>query len=283
MVIFDINTNNFGVVDKRLKQILTTITFTPVGVVGSAALAVLYPHLAPVIGASALPTTDKALVVWPVNGKEKLTFNNAFVAGDGMPPMKLSNQGTRFGQVKFLALGTNADGWSTAGHLFAIADASFTDTSFTAAGVATVAFSATLGGSTTIITRAGWELTFKSDIAPEEEDTQGIYDYLYTGTYAFNASCAPIGMKVADLNALQLIQGSGAARGASVMGKAADLVITGPAGDVTVTIKAARLPKNTSTYPMSGDRIEKLELVGDTRGIATGAGVVPCTIGIVSA
>lgn len=279
---FPITANQFGTVDQRLKQIMSTITFTPVGVVSAGSIGVLYPHLSPVVGASALPTTDKALVVHPVNGKECLTFNNAFVTGDGMPSMKCSTQGTRFGQVKFMALGTNADGWSTSGHLFATADTAFSDTSFTVAGIATVAFSATLGGSP-IITRAGWDLTFRADTAEETEDTQGTFDYLYTGGFNFTASCAPIGMTVATLSALQLIQGSGAARGASVMGKAADLVVTGPAGDVLVTIKSMRLQENTSNYPMSGDRIEKLDLVADTRTIATGAIVAPATITIVGA
>lgn len=279
---FPVSTNQFGVVDQRLKQIISTITFTPAGVVSAAAIAVLYPHLAPVVGSSALPTADKALVVHPINGKECLTFNNAFVTGDGMPTMKCSTQGTRYGQVKFMALGTNADGWSTAGHMFATADTAFSDTSFTVAGLATVPFTAVLG-STTLVTRNGWDLSFKVDTAEEIEDTQGVFDYLYTGGFNFTASCAPIGLKVADLSALQLIQGSGAARGASVMGKAADLVVTGPAGDVQVTIKSMRLADNVSNYPASGDRIEKLDLIADTRTIATGAIVAPATIAIVGA
>lgn len=281
--LFDIAASGYGAIDQRIKQVITEITFTPHGEVSSGILGVLFPHTAATTGASAMPATDKDLVIHPYNGKEKVTYKNAFVSK--MPDLSLGATKTAFGQVTFTAIGVNNAAWSVAEHFAAIADAAFTDTGLSATGVKVVPYTAVLGALGApwngIKTKSGWSITFDVGIEPYEEDSVGIMDHIYNGQAKISAKCNPIGIKVADLHTLMAtFQGIGAARGASATGNKADLVISGGSGNPTTTLKNMILTAAPHRYG-TGDRVEELELVS-VRGLTTGVFDALFSIGMVA-
>jgi hypothetical protein len=281
--LLDIAASGYGAIDQRMKQVLTEITFTPHGEVTSGILGVLFPHAAAVTGSSAMPATDKDLVIWPYNGKEKVTYKNAFVSK--MPDLSLGATKTAFGSVTFTAIGTNNAAWSVAEHFAAIADAAFTDTGLSASGVKVVPYTAVLGSLAapwnSIKTKSGWTITFDVGIEPYEEDSVGIMDHIYNGQAKISAKCNPIGIKVADLHGLMAtFQGSGTARGASATGNKADLVISGGSGNPTVTLKNMILSDGAHRYGV-GDRVEELDLMS-SRGLTTGVFDAVFSVGMVA-
>lgn len=269
--LFDIPVAGVGAIDRRIKQVVTEITLTPHGELSAGILSKLFPHTACTPGTSALPAADKSLIVHPANGKEQLTYKNAFVSK--MPDLLLSPVRTALGQVTFTAIGTNAEAWSTASHFVALADAAFSDTGLSATGVKTVPYSASLGALSApwndIKTRSGWTVSFDVGLDAQEEDSQGLYDYLYNGTARVSAKCNPIGLKVADLHGLMTLQGSGAARGVTALGNKAALTITGGAGNPIVVVSNCMLESAPHAYDI-GDRVEELEFV-TVRSLTTGA------------
>lgn len=277
---FDIPVEGVGVIDKKIKQVITEVTLTPHGEITSTILGKLFPHTSATPGSSALPATDKSLVVHPANGKEKLTFKNGFVSK--MPDLMLSSVKTALGQVTFTAIGTNAEAWSAAGHFVDLADSAFSDVGLSATGVKTVPYTASLGALGApwngILTKSGWTVGFDVGLDPQEEDTIGIFDYLYNGQARISAKCNPIGLKVADLHSLMLLQGSGAARGASGTGLKAALTITGGSGNPILVVNNCMLETAGHQYD-KGDRVESLELV-TVRGLSTGVLDALFTLGL---
>lgn len=279
---FDIPVAGVGVIDRKTKQVITEVTLTPHGEITAGILSKLFPHTSATPGSSALPAADKSLVVHPANAKEKLTFKNAFVSK--MPDLMLSSVKTALGQVTFTAIGTAAEAWSVAGHFVDLADAAFTDTGLAATGVKTVPYSASLGALSApwndLKTKSGWTVSFDVGLDPQDEDTIGIFDYLYNGQAKISAKCNPLGLKVADLHSLKLIQGSGAARGASGTGLKAALTITGGSGNPILVINNCILEEAGHQYDV-GDRVNDLELV-TVRGLTTGALDALFSIGLVA-
>jgi hypothetical protein len=262
--LFEIVVSGLGTLDKRVQQIVTEITFTPAGEIEGTTPAsvfeVLYPHTACRPGASAMPSTDKSVVVWPINGKEKLTYSSGFVSK--MPDLLLSAVKTVMGQVTLTCIGTDNQAWSNAAHLFSLADAAFTDTSLTLASILTVPYSAALGALSdpwaSIQTKDGWTLSFDVGIEPEGVDDTGLFDWLYNGNASVSVKCKPIGIKVADLHGLMKLQGAGVARGMSILDKAQTLVITGGASNPKATIYGCTLQTAQHAYAI-GDRVPDLE------------------------
>jgi hypothetical protein len=262
--LFDIVVSGRGKLDERIQQIITEITFTPAGEIEGTTPAsvfeVLYPHTACTPGASAMPSTDKSVVVWPLNGKEKLTYSSGFVSK--MPDILLSSVKTVMGQVTLTCIGTDNQAWSNASHLFALADAAFTDTSLTLANILTVPYSAALGALSApwnaIQTKDGWVLSFDVGLDPQIVDDIGIFDWIYNGNASVSAKCKPIGIKVADLHGLMKLQGTGVARGVSILDKAQTLVITGGASNPKATIYGCTLQAAQHAYAI-GDRVPDLE------------------------
>lgn len=278
--LFDIPVAGLGVIDRRIKQIVTEVTIKPHGEITAGILSKLFPHTTCTPGASALPATDKSLVVHPANGKELLTYKNAFVSR--MPSLTLSTVRTALGQVTFTAIGTNNQTWSTAEHFFSTADTAFSDTGVAASGVMTVPYTASLGALSSpwnsIATKSGWEVSFDVGLDAQEEDSGGIFDYLYNGQARITARCNPLGLKVADLHGLMLLQGSGAARGASAIGNKAALTITGGSTKPVLVINNCMLEQAPHQYAI-GERVETLEFV-TVRALTTGALDALFSIGI---
>lgn len=281
--LFDISASGFGAIDQRIKQVVTEITLTPHGEISSGILGVLFPHAAVITGSSAMPATDKDLVIWPYNSKEKVTYKNCLVSK--MPELILGATKTGFGQVTFTGIGTNNAAWSVAGHFADVADAAFSDTGLSATGVKTVPYTAALGSLgapwSGIKTKSGWTIGFDVGLDQQEEDSVGIYDYTYNGQAKISAKCNPIGIKVADMHALMAtFQGTGAARGTSATGNKAALVISGGSGNPTVTLNNMFLSEAPHRYG-TGDRVDELELV-NVRGLTAGALDALFTLGMVA-
>lgn len=278
---FPINVAGAGTVDKKIKQIMTEVTLVPHGAVSAAILALLCPHGSPVEGASAMPAIEKTLVIHPANGKEKLTFASAFVSR--MPDLSFSTVKTLFGQVTITCIGKNAEAWSVADHFVKVEDAAFSDTGLGGATL-TIPYTASLGALSApwneIWTKSGWTVVANIGIKPREEDSIGIYDFVYTGEHSLTIRCNPIGIKVADLHALKLLQGSGAARGASGVTLNQDLTITGGSGNPIFVGKNMVLDTAQHQYG-SDDRVEDLEFTS-FRGITNGALDAVFTIGLVA-
>lgn len=269
---FNIMTSTHGKVDERDKQIFTEISFTPFGKVNAGLLSVLYPHTSCVQGSSAMPASDKDVVIWPINGKEKATYKNAFVFK--MPDLFLSPVKTMLGEVTLYAIGKNAEPWSTAEHFVSLTDAAFSDTSLSLAETPTVSYTAALGALSapwnSIMTKSGWTISINAGIEPDEEDTVGVYDYVYTENSSVTARCNPIGIGVADLHSLAAtFQGTGAGRGASVTTNAATLAITGGSGKPYINVYKAFLKMPSHVYG-KGHRVDELTLE-TARGITNGA------------
>jgi hypothetical protein len=270
--LFGIAADGFGVVDRRVSQVLTEVTFTPSGVISAGVLGKLFPHTQCNPGVSAMPATDKTLIIHPLNGKDKLTYTSAFVSK--MPDLSLSAVKPAFGAVTFLCVGGNNEAWSAATHLVAVADAAFTDTSLTAASHKTVPYTAALGALSApwnaIHTRDGWNLSFDVPVEPDVVDDTGIYDYLYTGAAVVRAKCKPIGLTVGDLHGLMLLQNTGMVRGVSIASLKQALVITGASGGVVATLNNVVIEAAPHQYKDLAHRVEELEFVG-MRSLTTGA------------
>lgn len=264
--LFDITTSAHGVVDKRIKQIVTKISFTPCGELEGTSpadvLTTLFPHINPVYGSSAMPATTQQLVIWPVNGKEKITYENVFVSK--MPTLILSAQKTLFGSVEFTAIGKDNDAWSSAAHLYTLADAAFTSTALGVAAIKTVPYTAAWGSLSApwnaIQTQDGWEISFSIGMQPEEEDGAGIYDYTYTDAQSVTASCKPIGITVADLHGVMKLQSTGVDRGVSILDKKNDLTITGGSTNPILVLKNMTILEAPHVYDrgLGAHRVDSL-------------------------
>lgn len=261
---FAVAVAGLGTVDERVKQIITEITFTPAGEIEGTTPAsvfeVLYPHTKCTPGASAMPATDKSVVIWPLNSKEKLTYSSGFVSK--MPPLTLSSVKTVLGQVTLTCIGTEQQAWSNAAHLYTLADATFTDTSLTLASIVTVPYTAALGALSapwaSIQTKDGWSIDFNVPLTPQEVDDIGIFDWTYGDESGFTVKCKPRGIKVADLHGLMKLQGAGVARGMSILDKAQTLVITGGASNPKWTGYGCLIKQAPHQYDKD-DRVQDLE------------------------
>lgn len=270
--LFDIQASGIGSIDKRINQVLSEITFTPHGEISSNLLGVLFPHAAAITGASAMPVSDNNLVIQPYNGKERCTYKNAFVSK--MPEVSLAATKTPFGQVTFSGFGSNNSAWSTAGRIVDVADNAFSDTGLSSSAVRTMAYTAVLGSLSApwnnIRTKTGWTVSFDVGMDPVEEDSTGIFDYIYNGQVKVDAKCNPIGIKVADLHALMAtFQGTGGARGNSASGNRCNLVLSGATGGINMTLNDMVLDEASHRYGV-GDRVEQLAL-NNIRGLSNGA------------
>lgn len=280
--LFDIPTDAFGVIDQRVKQIVWEVTGTPVGKVSADMLTTLLPHTQCNPGVSAMPATDKALVITPLNSKEQLTLKSAFVFKQ--PSLELGATKSAFDQVTWYAIGTDAEAWSAANHMYTLADVAFADTSLSKSDIKTVPFTAVLGAVAApwnlIQTKEGWKIDFDIGLNQEDVDDTGAFDWTYTGVANVTLSCKPIGIKVADLLSLMLVQGTGAARGMSHTGFKADLVLSGGSGNITFTAKNVIITSPPHVYN-AGDRVDTLTFKS-VRSLTTGALDALYTIGMVA-
>ena len=255
-----------GPLDKRIDIITTEISFKPAGQITAGILAACYPHTAATPGASLLGASDVSCYVWPLNGKEKFEFKNAYVSK--MPKITASSVKTFIDTITIRCIGANNTAMSSAAwHYVNTATVAFTDTSFATSQVMTLPYTAVLGALaapwTGIVTKAGWEISF--DIPTEDiiTDTDGLVDVLYKENPRITARCQPIGITATDVYALMQVQYTGTARGATILGtgKLEDLVIDAGVGYPKFTLKNMHIETAPTAYEIGKDRIDNLEFV----------------------
>jgi hypothetical protein len=271
---FQIPTAHAGPLGQRVKQIRHEISFTPAGAVTAGALTALFPHTSATPGASAMPATAQNVIIWPLNGKEKVQYENGFVSK--MPDLLFSAVAPLYGPCTITCIGKDNTAWSDAAKQLTLsATAAFTDTSFSLTEIQTVPYAAafaTLSAPWAAIkTKKGFKVSFN---VPLDEDTfntdaEGIIDVLYKDGASLNVKFEPIGVSVTDLHALLRLQGTGAARGMEVQDLVKALTIDGGVGFVTATFNNLQLLTAPSQFKTDTDRVPELDFVA-TRKLATG-------------
>ena len=200
-----------------------------------------------------------------------------------MPDAMFSSVKTVFGQMTFTCIGRNAEAWTVADHFVKVEDATFADT--TGPGKAlTVPYSATLGALgapwNDIKTKSGWTFSPNVSMTPYEEDSIGIFDYKYGEEHSCSIKCNPIGLKVADLHGLKLLQGTDAARGASGIGLKQALTVTGGSGNPILVVNDCVLDEAAHQYG-NDDRVGELAFTS-VRSLTTGALNALFSLGLVA-
>jgi hypothetical protein len=272
MQTFDIPSAAYGKVDVREKEIVTELTFEPVGMWTTAILAALFPHTNPIAGTSIFTAADKPVIVWPLTGAEQITYQAGAVTK--MPSIKLKATETAFGSCTIACIGKDNTARTDAAKRFAIATASFTDTSFAVASIFTVPYTLALAGASSpwnsFKTKAGVEIDFNLQVPPFDVDEEGIVDMTLQGL-DITVKFQPVGMTTAQILTQLGIQGAGAVRGRSMAAGAADLTIVGPAvGDPSVVINDVALVEAPQVYGAVNNRAGDLVWIA-TRPAGSGA------------
>ncbi len=229
---FDVPTSMFGKADVRLDDIVTEVTFKPVGNWGYR--SVLYPHANPTIGSSLFGATDKDLTIQTLAG-QLLTWKAAAITK--MPDLTLSANKTMFGSATFVCIGANNTAWTDDAKRAVVAANDFSDVSFDPADILTQPYSLAWGAVSpwdAIETESGVVMTFELAAQPVTTDSEGTIDMTIEGVEV-TAKLTPVGISEAQLLALLKIQGTGVTRGASLLTlNSNDLVASGTGVHVTL-------------------------------------------------
>lgn len=279
---FDVMASAFGKVDERLDQITYEIGFTPAGQWVAGHLPVLWPYQNPSLYSSIFGATDKDLTIQTLAGSLH-TYKAAAVVS--MPEIFLGATKTPIGAITFRAIGENDTEWSDEAKRAVIAATTFADTSFDPAQIKTAPYTAAWGSTSPwddIETESGWTFSFDVSIEDRICDSQGMVDGIITSVGVM-AKCVPVGVTEANILALLKLQGSGVARGASLAGNAANLVITGPsAGYPLVTVYNCAPKECGFVFGQSSLRHGELGFVA-IRKFTTGAATALFNVSSVSA
>ena len=238
-----------GKIDNRDKEAYDEITITPDGRMTTAIAAVLWPYANPTPGAGIFPATDVPAVV---HGNDSSLDTHPAAALVQMPQMIFHPLKTLVGALKLLCLRSTTSGvvnpWSTAGSLrtFANTGGTFTDSTFTDAGVITQDYTLTWGAFT------GWAgldfydgLVFepKIEFVDDNVAVQGLFNKRIKSVGGMLRGI-PIGATRTMIDTQLAIQGTGAVRGASGAAKAASVTVTGADSKVYLAATLGQLVKS---------------------------------------
>jgi len=286
----DINTSQYGRVDRAVRNVTTEVSCTPTGIWSGGTtnftdkVALLWPHISTTFGAKLFPATqaaEKPLVIWTLDGT-KYTFQSAAVMQ--MPSIQLSGERILCGPMRFvcireLAASTNVvQAWSTADSVVVESSASFTDATFAVSDILIDTYTAAWGsvtGFTSLETIDGFTVDFNTDLSPQTVDGYGIVDYWITNVTA-ECRCRPIGPTLTNAITAMKIQGSGSARGMLMSAvQASNLIISGSAaGRPKVTLYSAQLSQLPGEFGVDKTRVGDVvfeaapQISGSTRTIA---------------
>lgn len=230
----DIPSSMVGTLDTIKTDQIGKISFTPIGNISSAILAVLFPGYfqKPVIGKGIFGDDDKTLVISSKLGT-KVTFNS--VALTKCPDLVLSPVETAFGGIEFTALLANGKLPTDAGAFYAVTNAAYADGEPPRTNLSGFHYTGTFGSLSIPDTEAGWTVTVEPTLTPVTTDSQGTVDYTLAGV-TVRARCIPLGLSESQiLSALPTLKGRGASTSTSD-----DLVIEAEGG-LKVTLKNAAL------------------------------------------
>lgn len=184
---FDKESDAYGVLGKSKTDFQVLVEFEPVGEI--EALTVLFPYGSTAIGASIYGGTDKPLVITAADAT--YTIRNAAITQ--MPSIRCSANNTAFGPVQFTGI-LELDGDPSAlGDYYAVAAGAAIGTAFDPSKLVTAPYTATLGGSTTFFSEAGFEISFDLGLTPIVVDGIGTVD-MSLQNLGCNITCIPVGV-----------------------------------------------------------------------------------------
>lgn len=256
---FDVITSAHGLVDQRVSERVTEITFTPAGEWETSDFEALFPGATTIPGASWFGSSDLPLVIQPINASQnKITFTSANIVRP--PQLILSSVKTLMGPVTFRALNKNAAAWSDAASLLTVAAGTPSDTAFSAAAIKTQPYIGAWGsvtGFTTLHTIDGWTVDFDLQLEPFNVDAYGVLDMTFQ-RMDVTARCMPIGPTEAQATSALALQDTGAIRGRSLNAGSADLVLSSLAaadtGTTFLTLNSVNLLSADINYGMNTNR-----------------------------
>lgn len=184
---FDKESDAYGVLGKSKTDFQVLVEFEPVGEI--EALTVLFPYGSTAIGASIYGGTDKPLVI--TAAAATYTIRNAAITQ--MPSIRCSANNTAFGPVQFTGILELGGDPSALGDYYAVAAGAAIGTAFDPSKLVTAPYTATLGGSTTFFSEAGFEISFDLGITPIVVDGIGTVD-MSLQNLGCNITCIPVGV-----------------------------------------------------------------------------------------
>jgi hypothetical protein len=184
---FDKETDAYGIVGKAKSDFQVVVEFEPVGEI--EALTVLFPYGSTSIGASIYGATDKPLVITAADAT--YTIRNAAVTQ--MPSIRCTANNTAFGSVQFTGLLDIGGNPNLLGDYYSVGAGGSIGATFDPSKLVTAPYTATLGGSLTFYSEAGFEVSFDLGLNPVMVDGIGTVD-MSLQNLGCNISCIPVGI-----------------------------------------------------------------------------------------
>ncbi len=232
---FDIETDSFGVVDRRVQNLMAKVSGTPAG--EFADLAVLFPYLDAQIGTRIHGASDTPLVITDLAGNTR-TYHNAAISS--MPNLMLSASKTMIGDVEWTCRTKDNTEPSAANSLYTVGSGATLTHTLDPAGILTQPYTGSWGTSPwdAFRTAEGFDISFSLQLSDITADGYGILDQMVTGV-SCEAKFRPLVASAAAMAKLGAQGVSGALQGASLLSAGEDLVITGTGVHVTIYQAAA--------------------------------------------
>jgi hypothetical protein len=184
---FDKESDAYGILGKSKTDFQVVVEFEPVGEI--EALTVLFPFGNTAIGASIFGGTDKPLVITAADAT--YTIRNAAITQ--MPSIRCTANNTAFGSVQFTGIIELAGDPSALGDYYAVGAGGSIGTAFDPTKLVTAPYTATLAGSTTFFSEAGFEISFDLGLTPIVVDGIGTVD-MSLQNLGCNITCIPVGI-----------------------------------------------------------------------------------------
>lgn len=184
---FDKETDAYGIVGKAKSDFQVVVEFEPVGEI--EALTVLFPYGSTTIGASIYGSTDKPLVITAADAT--YTIRNAAVTQ--MPSIRCTANNTAFGSVQFTGLLDIGGNPNLLADYYSVGAGASIGATFDPSKLVTAPYTATLGGSLTFYSEAGFEVSFDLGLNPIMVDGIGTVD-MSLQNLGCNISCIPTGI-----------------------------------------------------------------------------------------
>lgn len=185
---FDKESDAYGIVGRAKNDLKITVSFEPVGEI--EALSTLFPYAATLPGASIYGSTDKPLVI--VAADATYTILNAAITK--LPTVKCSANSTALGSVEFTGLLKKGGDPAIAADYFTTgAGGTVQAVGFNPAGIITAPYSATIAGTLSFMSEAGFDISFDSKMNPIKVDGIGTVDMSFQDI-EFTVTCIPTGV-----------------------------------------------------------------------------------------
>jgi hypothetical protein len=217
------NSAMFGTVGKRSSGHYFEISFTPVGILSAAQLAVLYPFTAASVGTNIYTAANVPLVIWTAAGK-KYTFTRAGLAK--CPSIRLSANSTALGEVTFYATIGLGKAYADADAFVAISSAAFTDATFATTNLSSPGYLGTWNTYASFETESGFSIDIGMSVSPLSVDRLGIFAHRITG-FEVAVRCKPLDQTDANYLLLADLNGAAVAPGKAYGYGSYDLTIVG--------------------------------------------------------